>query len=177
MGGGVGVCGVLRPGLKRQAVRRTLEAEGWHKVILPCWRVIFCNGGVAAIVPALRDGRNWWGAFPGFHPGLFSFPPYGRGFGGGWNLGSLQGFSVRTRQLSSEVVRKAAIPGCASRRRKPARVVVQLPMRSQMTLGGLPRRTLSSEKSESFETIANPFRLAYCQTASSGTPIRPQLPT
>jgi hypothetical protein len=43
-----------------------------------------------------------------------------------------------------------------------ARLVVQLPMRSQMTLGGLPRRMLLCRKSESLETMAKPCSKAYC---------------
>jgi len=64
--------------------------------------------------------------------------------------------------------------GNASRSRKAARVVVQLPMRSQITFGGLPRRTLSSEKSESFEAMAKPLSLAKRHTSSSDAPLRPQ---
>jgi hypothetical protein len=55
-----------------------------------------------------------------------------------------------------------------------ARTVVQLPIRSQTTFGGLPRKELLPEKSESFDTITKPFSRAYCQIRSSGAPRRPQ---
>jgi len=45
--------------------------------------------------------------------------------------------------------------------------VVQLRVRTQMSLGGAPERTLRSSKSESFETIVKPLVLAYSQIAAS----------
>ena len=71
---------------------------------------------------------------------------------------------------SSSALRKELISAVARRSADSARAVVQLPMRSQMTLGGLPRRMLSSEKSESFVTITKP-----CSRAKSHTRCLPRL--
>src|ERR1035437_10178953 len=60
------------------------------------------------------------------------------------------------------------------RNTKSTRTVVQLPMRSQITFGGLPKRALLSVKSESFETMTKPFSCAYCQPSRSDAPRRPQ---
>jgi hypothetical protein len=63
------------------------------------------------------------------------------------------------------------------RKASPAREVVQLPMRSQITFGGHPARTLRSEKSESLLTIANSFSKAKRQTWSYGALSSPQFST
>jgi hypothetical protein len=56
-------------------------------------------------------------------------------------------FSLRrgcesTRQLSSSLARNAWMRSAVLRRTKSARVVVQLPIRSQMTLGAPPSKEL-----------------------------------
>lgn len=80
----------------------------------------------------------------------------------------------RTRQLSSTRAVKALMRGSALRRTKSARIVVQLPIRTQMTFGGLPKRELLCAKSESLETMTNSFSNAYCQTSRSEAPGIPQ---
>jgi hypothetical protein len=53
--------------------------------------------------------------------------------------------------------------------------VEQLPVRSQMSFGGPDRRTPSSWKSKSLDTIAKSFVAANSQMAASLAPPRPQL--
>ncbi len=59
-----------------------------------------------------------------------------------------------------------------TRVRAPSRIraisaLLQFGTRSQITLGGLPQRTLRSRKSESFDTIAYPSAFAYSQISAS----------
>jgi len=55
---------------------------------------------------------------------------------------------------------KARTISCADRNCASISRVEQLPNRIQMALGGQLSNTLRSAKSESLETIANPYRLA-----------------
>src|SRR5689334_22445979 len=55
-----------------------------------------------------------------------------------------------------------------------AYAVEQFSVRSQITLGGEPRRRLLFRKSESLETIVRPFCLAYSQISRSVAVFSPQ---
>ena len=66
------------------------------------------------------------------------------------------------------------ITGSAPRIHAAISVVDEFGMRSQMTFGGLPHKTLRSWKSESFETIVKPSRPAYSQMAWSSALPSPQ---
>jgi hypothetical protein len=62
--------------------------------------------------------------------------------------------------VSSSYSMKARTISCADRNCASISRVEQLPNRIQMALGGQLSNTLRSAKSESLETIANPYRLA-----------------